>query len=247
MYIKIKSLFIWLIYVLIVLNIICLVLESFKTIREEYHNIFYAIELISILIFTIEYFIRLFLIDLENNSNSKRRIGITYALSNYGIIDLLSLLPFYLPLLFPFDLRVVRALRLFRLARVFKLGRYSKSFRVVNDILKETRSELLITVFIAFVLLGLSSTLIFYAENAAQPEKFSSIVDAFWWSLSTLTTVGYEETRPITSLGKFLSGLIGVIGIGFVALPTGIFSSALIDKVKSDTTCSTCPNCGEEL
>lgn len=227
------------IYGLIFLNAICLILESFKTLRIEYEFFFQTIEYFSIIVFTIEYITRIF-VAKEGHSGWK-----SYVFSNYGVLDLLSILPFYLPLLFPFDLRMLRVLRLFRLIRIFKLGRYSKSFKTINEILKETKPELLITAFIALILVGLSSTLIFYAENEAQPDKFSSIIEAFWWSLGTLTTVGYQDAYPITPLGKFLSALIGLIGIGFVALPTGIISSALIEKVKENKDeCIDCPNCG---
>lgn len=231
------------IYALIIINAICLILESFHFLREKYHMWFQLVEYFSIVVFSIEYLMRLI--------TAKRKQGVwynSYVFSGYGMLDLLSVLPFYLPLIFPFDLRMLRILRLFRLIRLFKLGRYSKSFQTINMILKETKPELIITAFIALLLLGLSSTLIFYAENGAQPNKFSSIIDAFWWSLGTLTTVGYEDAYPITPLGKFLSAFVGVIGIGFVALPTGIISSALIDKVKRERQrCNNCPNCGAKI
>ena len=236
------------IYALIVFNIFCLIIESYSPIRKNNFYFFQVVECISVFIFTIEYIIRLWVSNLKRNAISGRIDRWNYALSGYGLIDLFAILPFYLPLIFPFDLRVMRILRLFRLLRIFKLGRYSKSIKTISDILKESKPELFVTVFIALILLTLSSTLIFYAENGAQPNKFSSIVDAFWWSLGTLTTVGYEDAYPITPLGKFLSAMIAVIGIGFVALPTGIISSALIEKVRktqSQETCVKCPNCGK--
>lgn len=238
------------IYALIVLNIFCLILESYTPIRKNNYYSFQIVECISVFIFTIEYIIRLWVSNLKRKEIRGGQSRWKYTLSGYGLIDLLAILPFYLPLIFPFDLRIIRILRLFRLLRIFKLGRYSKSIKTINDILKESKPELFVTGFIAFILLTLSSTLIFYAENGAQPNKFSSIVDAFWWSLGTLTTVGYEDAYPITPLGKFLSAMIAVIGIGFVALPTGIISSALIEKVRNNKlneACKQCPNCGEKL
>ncbi|CAM1358414.1 Potassium channel protein [Tenacibaculum sediminilitoris] len=231
------------IYGLIIINIVCLILESFKVLRINYAYFFQFVEGVSILIFTVEFITRIVIAEKQD-----KRGWSSYVFSGYGILDLLSILPFYLPLIFPFDLRVLRMLRLLRLVRIFKLGRYSKSFKTINLILKETKPELLITAFIALILVMLLSTLIFYAENEAQPDKFSSIVEAFWWSLGTLTTVGVGDMYPVTPLGKFFSALIGVIGIGFVALPTGIISSALIDKVKEEkSSCSNCPNCGVEI
>jgi len=238
------KLFSKLIYALIIFNIICLILESYRFMREMYGAFFYVVELISVMIFTVEYVVRVFV------SYTKNRRGLGYIFSWYGIIDLIAILPFYLPLIFPFDLRVLRILRLLRIVRILKLGRYSKSIKKINEVLKESKPELLVTLFIAFVLLTLSSTLIFYAENGAQPNKFSSILDAFWWSLGTLTTVGYEEAYPITPLGRFLSAMIAVVGIGFVALPTGIISSSLIEKVKNEKKIceeNECPNCGLKI
>lgn len=230
------------IYGLIIINVCSLILESFKELRVHYEVYFQLIEHFSITVFTIEFFARIIIAERTNKKG-----WTSYIFSGYGLLDIVSILPFYLPLIFPFDLRMLRILRLLRLVRIFKLGRYSKSFKTINLILKETKPELLITAFIAFILITLSSTLIFYAENDAQPDKFSSIIESFWWSLGTLTTVG-ADTYPITPLGKFLSALVGVIGIGFVALPTGIISSALIDKVKEEKrSCKSCPNCGIKI
>ena len=163
---------------------------------------------------------------------------------------MIAILPFYLPFLIPFDLRIVRILRLFRLLRIFKLGRYSKSLNAITSVLKSTKSELAITGFVAFILLVLSSTIMYYFENEVQPEKFASIGHSFWWAVATLTTVGYGDVFPITTMGKVMSGIIALIGIGFIALPTGIISSAFIERVqkeKKEQKLCTCPNCGNEF
>ena len=166
------------------------------------------------------------------------------------MIHLFAILPFYLPLFFKFDLRVLRILRLFRLLRILKLGRLSKSLQTITSVLKESKSELGITIFVAFILMILSSTLMFYVENEVQPEKFENIGQAMWWSVATLTTVGYGDIYPITGLGKILSSIIALVGIGFVALPTGIISSAFISRMQSqkdsDKDCE-CPNCGTKF
>ncbi len=245
--------FIQFIYGLIILNVIALILESYKELQIEFGKVFYWFEVFSVIIFTIEYLFRLWVSDLEtkyDGSNIIKRVK--FATSTLGLIDLIAILPFYLPMIFPFDLRIVRILRLFRLLRIFKLGRYSKSLQTINNVFKETKSELTITIFVAFVLLVLSSTLMFYIEGDAQPDKFSNIGNAFWWSIATLTTVGYGDVYPITALGKVLSAFIALIGIGFIALPTGIISSAFIDKIQEnraknkDKKCK-CPKCGTEF
>ena len=248
-----NPLFVKLIYGLIILNVISLILESYQEIKLRYGNILNSFEIVSVIIFSIEYLLRLWSSDLNKkyrgNSITKR---LKFSFSTLGLIDLIAILPFYLPFIFPFDLRIIRILRLFRLLRIFKLGRYSKSLKTINSVLKETKSELTITVFVAFILLVLSSTLMYYIEHDTQPENFASIGHSFWWAVATLTTVGYGDVYPLTALGKILSALIALIGIGFVALPTGIISSAFIEKIqeqreeKEKLECK-CPYCGTEI
>lgn len=225
--------FIKFIYGLIILNVITLILESYQELRVTYSDFFNYFELISVIIFTIEYLLRLWTSDLDkslNGNSLKKRLK--FGFSTLGLIDLIAILPFYLPFIFPFDLRIVRILRLFRLLRIFKLGRYSKSLNTISSVLKSTKSELAITGFVAFILLVLSSTIMYYFENDVQPEKFASIGHSFWWAVATLTTVGYGDVFPITAMGKVMSGIIALIGIGFVALPTGIISSAFIERIQ---------------
>jgi len=246
-----NPLFLKFIYTLIIINILFLILESYKEIEENYGQFFKSFELFSVIIFSIEYLLRLWTADIKYNKGYKLSKRLKFAISTYGLIDLLAILPFYLPLLFPFDLRVLRILRLFRFLRIFKLGRLSKSMKTITGVLKETRSELSITIFVAFILLTLSSTLMYYIENDAQPEKFENIGQSLWWAVATLTTVGYGDVYPITGIGKFLSAVIALIGIGFVALPTGIISSAFMERVQieknkkreKEEICK-CPNCG---
>lgn len=215
------------IYALIILNIVALVLESYQPIRDKFTSEFRWFEIFSIVIFTIEYIGRLYV------SNNKGKPRSKFVFSFYGLVDLLSIIPFYLPFLFVFDLRVIRVLRVFRLIRIFKLGRFNNSFKTIVQVIKETKEELMMTMFFAFVLLLISSTLMYYAETDVQPEKFKSIGHSFWWAIATLTTVGYGDVYPITGLGKVISSFIAIVGIGFVALPTGIISSTFIGKLKS--------------
>lgn len=227
-------LFIKFIYVLIVLNVISIVLESYKELAIPFYHQFYWFECFSVAVFTLEYLLRLWTIEYHYKSIAtsvlKKRVKYLYSIA--GLIDLLSILPFYLPLFFHFDLRVLRILRLFRLFRIFKLGRFSKSLKTIHKVIKESKPDLMITFFTAIILLVLSSTLMYYIENEAQPDKFKNIGEALWWSIVTLTTVGYGDMYPITFLGKLLSACIAVIGIGFVALPTGIISAAFMEEIR---------------
>ena len=136
------------------------------------------------------------------------------------------------PYIIKIDLRVIRVLRLFRLLRLFKLNRHSKALRLIVTVFKKTKSDILVTAFIVSFLLIMAATLMYDIENEAQPDAFSNIGEALWWSVATLTTVGYGDIYPITGLGKLLSGVIALLGIGIVALPTGIISSAYIEEVQ---------------
>ena len=215
-------------------------LESFDEIENECGSLLNVFKVFSILIFSLEYLGRLYSSNINGCKRSK------FVLSFYGVIDLLSILPFFLPFLFKLDLRVLRILRLFRFIRIFKLGRFNDSFKTIKEVLMSTRSELMMTVFIAFILLLISSTLMYYVESEIQPEKFKSIPHAFWWAIATLTTVGYGDVYPITGVGKLLSSVIAIIGIGFVALPTGILSSAFMERIKKKDA-SVCSHCGKSF
>lgn len=234
--------------VLIVLNVVSIFLESFDDIRNEYGEFFHAFELFSIVIFSLEYILRLWTADILYPESSKIGARFKFVFSFMGLIDLLAILPFFLPLLIKADLRIIRALRLTRLFRIFKLGRHSKSLRMVGEVLKETKYDLLVTLFITAILLVIASTMMYYLEHDDQPEAFPNMGQSLWWAIATLTTVGYGDIYPITAFGKILSGIIALIGVGVVALPTGIISSAFVvklDERNKEREKISCPNCGK--
>ena len=151
-------------------------------------------------------------------------------------------------MLIPFDLRFLRAIRLIRVFRLFKLGRYNESAKQFSRVLKAKKAELLTTVFIIFILLIVASSLLYYIEHQAQPEKFANIPEAMWWGVVTLTTVGYGDIYPITTLGKFLGAIISLLGIGLFALPTGLISAGFIEEIaKKQKTRARCPKCGTTI
>lgn len=232
---------------LILLNVISIFLESYKSIDAKYGWFFDGVEIVSIIIFSIEYVLRIWISDLQYPTLSPLKSRFKYVFSFLGLVDLLSILPFYLPYLIKIDLRVMRVLRLLRLLRLLKLNRHSKSLKLIGKVLKSTRNDILVTVFMVFILLVLASTLMYSIENEAQPEAFNNIGQALWWAVATLTTVGYGDIYPVTGLGKFLSGIIALLGIGIVALPTGIISSAYIEEVQKSKTNCECPHCGKNI
>jgi len=149
-------------------------------------------------------------------------------------------------MIIPIDLRFLWVLRLLRLFRVFKFNRYSSALNLISKVVKRKKEELIATVFIMVFIIMISSTLIYYMENAVQPDKFPNIVASFWWAIATLTTVGYGDIYPITAIGKIFASVIAISGIGLVALPTGIISSGFMSEMKRDKI-RTCPNCGERI
>ena len=156
-----------------------------------------------------------------------------YIFSVYGLIDLISILPFYLNQFIKLDGRFFRILRLFRLTRIFKLGRDSESLKLFIKALTAVKSELKFTLFLSILTILFSASAIYYLEHEAQPEKFSSITESIWWATVSLATVGYGDVYPITAGGKIFASIISLIGIGVVAIPTGIISASFVEEIHS--------------
>lgn len=236
---------------LILINALTVVLETVDDLNRRYGSIFYAIEVVSIAIFTVEYFLRLWVAPLDPRYAAPFRGRIRYAFSLMAIVDLLAVLPAFLPLIFTVDMRIVRFLRIFRLFRLFKMSRYVDSLNTLDDVVRSKREELLVTLVMIGMLLLFSSSLMYFVETEAQPDKFPDIPSAMWWGVATLTTVGYGDVFPVTPLGRLLGGFIALLGIGMFALPTGILASGFAEEIKKrqkkDAACPTCPHCGGDV
>lgn len=233
---------------LIAANIIAVVLETMASLANELGAFFRIFEIISIIIFTAEYLLRIW-VATENSKFQNPIMGrIRQALTPMAIVDLLAILPFYLPIMGIVDLRFIRILRLFRIFRVFKMGRYYDSFRVLAKVIIDKKEELLLSSFVVFVLLLVSSSIMYYIEKTYQPEVFTSIPASMWWGVATLTTVGYGDVYPITSIGKLLGALISILGIGIFALPAGIIASGLVERIQqTKNVIKKCPHCGRDI
>ncbi|MCI0609203.1 MAG: ion transporter [Anaerolineae bacterium] len=163
------------------------------------------------------------------------------------LIDLISFLPFYVPLL-GMDLRIIRVVRLFRFFRLMKMWRYSQSLSMIVNVIKSKKEELSITLFSGAILLIVASSLLYFIEHDAQPDTFSSIPAAMWWGVITLTTVGYGDVYPVTVLGKIIGASIAVLSIGLFALPAGIIASGFASELQDQPAKSQiCPHCGKEI
>lgn len=233
--------------VLILLNALAVLLESVQTLADQYHAQFAWFEACSVGIFTIEYVLRLWSCVENKTFQSEGRNRIQYAMTPMALIDLMAFLPFFLSWIFPLDLRVLRMLRLVRLVRLLKLARYSEALRALGNILVSKKEEMVITVGLGVILLTISSSLMYFAEHQAQPEVFSSIPASMWWGVVTLTTVGYGDLYPVTTLGKILGAFIAVLGIGMFALPAGIFGAGIVEWAGKKSLSTTCPHCGKHL
>jgi len=203
------------IQILIIASLVAFTIETFPDNSEQTQKLLYYFEAFCVIIFSIEYILRIYIADKP----------FKYIFSFYGVIDLLAILPFYLTSFF--DFRALRAFRIFRIFRMFKLIRYNKAlsrFHIAYGLIKE---ELILFLMLTFIFLFLASAGIYYFENEAQPEYFSSIIDSGWWAAVTLTTVGYGDVYPVTGGGKIFTLFILLIGVGIITIPAGLIASAL--------------------
>lgn len=221
-----------LLILLIGLNIIALVLQSIEPIDRLYNRHFFYFELVSIGIFTLEYAARIWscvdTLPFQHQVGTNLQKRLRYMRSPLAIIDLLAILPFYLGFFIQTDLRY---LRVFRLLRVFKLSRYSRAMQLLLNVFKEERFSLFAAFSVLFIIMLVAACAMYTLEKDVQPQHFSSIPQAMWWSLVTLTTVGYGDVTPVTDLGRLFGGLITIVGIGMVALPAGILASGFSEQL----------------
>ena len=231
---------------LICANILALILSSVKSVKDTAPEAFFAFEAVSVGIFTLEYVLRVWSYTEEPRYSSPVSGRIKFILSPIQLLDLLAILPFFLAAFVGVDLRALRAVRL--LARAARLSRYFTGLRTLGSVLWAKRYELFTVMLVLVVLLVLASCLMYFAEHEVQREAFSSIPAAMWWTIVTLTTVGYGDVFPITSVGRILAGFIAILGIGFFALPAGILGSGFLEEVqRRQVGPRICPHCGLEI
>lgn len=241
-----NSIFNTLVVILIFLSVGEVIFESYAGLRESFKFEIHWFEIFVVFVFTVEYLARIWTADLEYPDESPTKARLKFVTSIGGIIDLIAILPFYLPKLITIDLRYIRILRLTRLIRVFKLKRYSKALKGLREALIPQIPQLLITLGICAILIVFTSTIMYHLEHDVQPNAFPNIPATFYWTVATLTTVGYGDVVPITTGGKILAGFTAILGVAFVALPAAIMSGAFIAHI-SGLRARSCPNCGEDI
>ena len=209
---------------IISLNVAAVIMESVTSIEAQFSEAFAVFEIFSVCIFIIEYMARVWA--------SVEHVGLKYShpvwgrlrymLTPMALLDLIVILPFFFALMGAVDLRFLRVLRLLR---VFRLTRYSSALRLLTNVLKDEAANIGAALFILMMMVVLSASLVYLAEFKAQPDDFGSIPDALWWAVITMTSIGYGDVVPVTTVGKIFGALIGIISVGMIALPTGIMAS----------------------
>ena len=216
-------------FILILLNVIAVCLESVQNIGNKYEKSFYYFEMFSVFIFGIEYLLRVWSApareDLGKNSSFIKRLK--YIFSFTGLVDFIAIIPSIITIFGGLDLRWLRVLRLLRL---LKISNYSSAIEDFFSAIMADWRSFTAALYLVLVALFLSSALMYIAENESQPDKFSSIPETMWWSLITLTTVGYGDVSPITPFGKIIGAFTAIMGVCTVALLTGIVASAFANQ-----------------
>ena len=215
---------------MLLVNLIGAFAGTFDAVALRYDTLLDQIEAVTVAFFAIDYFLRMYTAPCLYPDESGYKPYLRYAISGAGIIDIMSFLPYYLPLFFPAGAVAFRLIRVARILRLFRINAYYDSMNVISDVLKSKSQQLLSSVFIIFVLMLASSLAMYSIEHDAQPTIFKNAFSGLWWAVSTLLTVGYGDIYPITPLGKAFGILITFLGVGMVAIPTGIISAGFVEQ-----------------
>lgn len=214
----------------VVASVVLIMLRSFDSVAQPHGDLLDTAESALGAFFVCEYLTRVW---MTQRAGRSVKGFLNYQLSFFGLIDLVSIIPILLPANATFGM--VKSFRLFRLLRVLKLVRYSNSLQQLGRVIHRVRATLLTTLFMTLLIVVITSIFMYQFEHEAQPDAFPDIPSTFWWAIVTLTTVGYGDIYPITAIGKVFSGILSIVGIGIVAIPTGIISAAFVKEIeKSD-------------
>ena len=237
---------------LIVLNVIAVMMETVHPLYEEHRKLFDAFDLISVIIFTVEYVLRVWSCTHDPRYKGSIKGRLKYIFTFGAIIDLVAFLPYYLQAIIGFDLRILRLLRLLRFFRLFRLTAYTRSAKLIYNVFRTRINDLLLSLILIIFLIIIASSALYFAEHLYPSEsesKFSSIPATLWWAVVTLTTTGYGDMYPLTTWGKIIAGIIMLSGVAFFALPAGIIVAGFLDELKfiRKHKGHDCPHCGKPL
>ncbi len=234
---------------LIILNLLAIMVETVHPYYENNKVFFDTFDLISVIIFTIEYVLRVWSCTHDAKYKGSIKGRLKYMLTPGALIDLISFAPWYLHRMLGFDLRVLRILRLLRFFRLFRLTAYTRSAQLIFNVFRSRIRELLLSFLLTIFLIIIASCVVYFAEHNVEETKFTSIPATIWWAVVTLTTTGYGEMIPVTTIGKVLSGIIMLTGVAFFALPAGIITAGFLDEMRAirKGKAYKCPHCGGDI
>ena len=215
---------------LLILNLVVSFAMTFEDFYKAHHAVLHWIEAFTVFFFAVDYFLRLYTADRLYPNKPKGEACLAYMFSGYGIIDLLSFLPYYLPVFFPAGAAVFRMFRVVRIFRLFRINAYYDSLGIIGKVITGKKTQLMASLFIIMLLILASSLCMYSVEHDAQPDVFKNAFSGMWWATSTLLTVGYGDIYPITTMGKVLGIIITFLGVGMVAIPTGIISAGFVEE-----------------
>lgn len=213
----------------IFLNLGVVIYDTFDS-SLPYKTILDMIELVTLIIFVIEYILRLWTADLLYPEESRGRAVSHFVFSFYGLVDLFTFLPYFIPFMFPSGIVAFRMLRVIRIFRLFKINQQYDAFNVIIDVLNEKKNQIFSSVCMIFVMMIAASLCMYSLEHEAQPDVFSNAFSGLWWSVSTILTVGYGDIYPVTTAGQIMAILLAFLGVGLVAIPTGIISAGFVEQ-----------------
>ena len=231
---------------LIVVNVLFSILETVEELSLAYYQVFSFVEEISVIVFSLEYVLRIWTITLRSEFKKPFIGRLKYSFTFLSIVDLVAIAPYYLPMIIDVDLRFVRVLRLTRVFRLLKLERYTNSLEIISEAIRVKKSEISITFFLLSLTILISASILYVLEVSVQPEKFTSIPYSIWWSVSAITSVGYGDVYPITPLGRLFGSITALCGVGLIALPVAIFTSGFNEVLQKNTKIK-CPHCNNEI
>ena len=214
----------------LILNLAASIMLTFDRLQADYGPLLLTVEAVTVLFFGVDYVLRLITSNYLYPESNERDSLLRYIFSFSGIIDLLSFLPYYLPVFFPAGIAAFRMFRVVRIFRLFRINAYYDSLNVITEVIVSKKQQLLSSVFIILTLMLASSLCMYSLEHEAQPEVFTNAFSGIWWSASTLLTVGYGDIYPVTTMGRVFSIIITFLGVGMVAIPTGIISEGFVEQ-----------------
>lgn len=214
--------------VMILMNLFIAIFQTFDG-SEPYRELMNAIEFVTVAAFAVEYALRLWTAEYLYPEMERKRAVRRYVLSFNGVIELLAFLPYFLPFFFPAGAVAFRMFRVVRLLRLFQINAYYDALNVIGDVITGKKDQILSSVFIIMVLMVASSLVMYNLENPVQPDVFENAFSGFWWAVSTLLTVGYGDIYPVTIAGRIFGIVITFLGVGMVAIPTGILSAGFVE------------------